>query len=388
MADEELRGKERRAQAGGLEERAAWLVELRRSADPRALAAEALSERIEASLAVLRSQVDSSYDSYRSEGPVAPCPELPLEKVVSALESALQARTDFDEAGYGFEVLARYWPTKEVPYTSQCGVLVFAARLGAVVTLGVDFSMAAKPSPGTTWAQLSPWRESLKAATKERKIRAWVEGGGSGGVWETLPLEEATLWVDLYRLPRGELGVAPKARPAPKGKVTWEGRVCGVQPRLKLGRPQDEDEFFPAGYALRVEGEIEGEPQEFSVGIGPAAQKKHTIGVGDTVSGVALAVDDPFSSPVDFYRVSKLKVLERGQAAELPTPPFRGPGPALEDYRGLTPRRLARSALAQEPCGVCHWGSRVQVAGLPEYDEPLLQACFGPTDCSAFVAPE
>ena len=385
MADEDLRAKERRAQAGGLEERAAWLTELRRSGDPRALAAEALSERIEASLTGLRRRVDRSYDSYRSQGPVAPCPELPLARVVSALESALQARADF---GYGFEVLARFWPSKDVPYSSQCGVLVFAARLGGVVTLGVDFAMAAKPSPGTTWSQLSPWRDSLKPTTKERKVRAWVEAGGSGGLWETLPLEEATLWVDLYRLPRGELGVAPKAPRVRKGKVTWRGLVRGVQPRLRLGRPQDEDEFFPAGYALRLEGKLEGEVRAFSVGIGPGAQNKHAIGVGDQVSGLALPVDDPFSSPVEFYRVSKLKVLERGQALELATPPFRGPCPALEDYRGLAPRRLARSALLREPCGVCHWGSRVQVEGLPDYEEPLLPACFGPADCSAFVAPE
>lgn len=387
MADEDLRAKERLAQTGGLEERAAWLTELRRSGGPGALACEAFLERVQASLVGLRERVDRRFDSYRSEGEVKPCPELGLDPVIAALEAALALREGQEGVGYGYELLTSYWPAKGVAYAPQCGVMAFAARLGESVALGIDFVTASKPSPGTTWSQLSPWRESLKPKTKEKKLRAWVAEAASGSwFWSTCSLEEARLWVDLYRLPRGELGAAAPLRRSPKEKVAWEGLVLGVQPRLKLGRPYGEDEFFPAGYALRLEGSLDGEAAEFSVGVGPGAQSKHGFVVGDRVSGMAKPVEDPRVVPVDFYRVSKLKLVERGAAEEAGTPPFSGPAPELDAYRGLTPRRLAGSALREDPCRACHFGSRVQVEGLPDFDEPLFAACFGPQDCPAFRA--
>jgi hypothetical protein len=388
MADEELRSKERWAQAGGVEERAAWLVELRRSGAPEVLAAEAFQERARASLAELRGRVDRQFDSYRRQGVVEGCPELALEPVLNALEGALRPREESEGVGYGYEFLATFWPTKDVTYASQCGVMAFAARLGESVWVGVDFGSASKPSPGTVWSELSPWRESLKPATKERKLRAWAGAGEERSwFWERCSVEEARLWVDLYRLPHGELSTTAPVVEKKKGKATWEGVVVGVQPRLKLNRPYGEDEYFPAGYALRLEGRVDGEAREFSVGVGPKAQSRHGFVVGDEVSGVGLPVEDPSAVPVDFYRVSKLKLLSREEEPDLTTPPFRGPAPELEAYRSLTPRRLPSSALREDPCRGCHWGARVQVEGLPEFDEPLLPCCFGPEDCAAFVAP-
>lgn len=392
MADESLRAKERRAKAGGPEERAAWLVELRRSGAPEVLEAEAFRERVEAALAGLRQAADERFASLESEAKVAPCPELSFEGFVVALETALRQREGFEGVGYGYESLASYWPAKALPYARQCGVFAFAAWLGDEVTIAADYSVTSKPTPGSTWLKLSGWRESLKPKTREGKLKAWVEAGreegASGdlsGAWETLSLEQARLSVDLFRLPEGRIA-APAPIPAKQGKVSWRGVIRGVQPRLSLRRPDGEDEYFPAGYALRVEGSVDTLEREFVIGVGPGAQSKHGFRVGDTASGQAKSVEDASVVPVDFYRVSKLKLETRGpDPADLEAPPWRTTGPDPDEYRGLTPRKLVEGALTRDPCRACHWGCRVQVEGHPDHDQPLFSACFGPLDCSKFV---
>lgn len=386
MADERLRERERRARSGGVEERQAWLLEVSRTRGPQALEAQALEERIAAALVAVRQAVDAHFAGFRSETAARPCPALSVEPVLAALETALREREGMSDAGYGAETLVAFWP-REGPSDAwfQCGVFSFAARLGDAVTLAVDFGVAAKPTPGSAWGSgLAGWRESLRPETKVTRLRAWVEAGSESGLWETLPLEKARLAVDLLRLPRG---VALEA-PAPivkKGDVTWRGVVRGIQPRLALRRPDGSDEYFGAGFAVRLEGAVDGVAREFVVGLGDAAMKEHGLRLGDALSGVAKHVEDPALVPVDFYRASKLALGARGPRPSRKGPPWHGPGPDLIQYRDRTPRALTDEALAREPCRACHWGCRVQVDA---HERPLVPVCFGPTSCPAYPTPE
>jgi hypothetical protein len=384
MADERLRERERRAKGGGLEERQAWLIEVSRTRAPQALEAQALQERIAAAFVTVRAAVDAHFAGFRSETKAKPCPELALEPVLAALETALRDREGMGDVGYGAETLVAFWP-REGPNDTwfQCGVFAFAARLGDAVTLAVDYGFAAKPTPGSVWGSgLVGWRESLRPENKATKLRQWVEAGSESGLWETLPLEKARLAVDLLRLPRG---VALEA-PAPivkKGDVTWRGVVRGIQPRLTLQRPHGTDEYHRVGHALRLAGSVDGVEREFAVGIGDAALTEHGLRVGDTVSGVAKHVEDPARVPVDFYRVSKLAVEARGPAKAREGPPWHGPAPARRG--AATPRALADEALRRDPCSACYWGCRVQVDA---HDRPLRSVCFGPTSCPAYTSPD
>ena len=384
MTDQRLRDKERQAALGGIEDRQAWITELRRAGAPEVQAAEAFVAQLEEAFAAIRQRLDAHWRDAETETPPStPCPELPLAPVLTALETALSVREGL-EVGYGTGILAHYVPREEATYRGWCqsGVAVVAARVDGTITLAIDAAQASKPSPGT--CGLSNFRESLKPKTKETKLRAWVETDREHDVWETYPVERAQLLVDLYRLTQTGAIRAPKPI-AKAGPVTWRGKIVGIQPRLKLNRPDSEDEYFGVGYALRLAGNVDEEEREFVIGLGPSALEKHALRIGDTVSGVAKPVEDPTSAPVDFYRVSKLKVASRGEAGEGDAPPWHGPGPALEEYRGVTPRPLSEDAFARDPCRACHWGCRVQVADLPDFDAPLWTACFGPTSCAAYA---
>lgn len=394
MADDRLRERERRARSSeDLEDRQAWLIELIRTRAPEAREASALQERIAKGLEAVRQAADERFNSVSGERtPAKPCPELSVEPVLIALETALRDRDGLSDVGYGTETLISYWPRGEARDSwFGCGVIAFAARLGDAVTLAVNYGVASKPTPGSAWQNgsdgLGGWRESLKPETKEAKLRAWVAAGSDAGFWETLTLERARLAVDLIRLQQAG-GLQAPAPIAKKGDVAWRGVVRGVQPRLKVQRPYAEDEYFGTGYALRLEGPVDGVEREFVVGIGEAAQTEHRFHVGDVVTGVAKHVEDPASVPVDFYRASKLVVEKRGPGTAGKEPPWYGPGPKLEKYRAKHPRKLAAAALGTDPCKACYWGCRLQTDSLPGWDHPLVSVCFGPTSCPAFVPPD
>jgi len=58
-------------------------------------------------------------------------------------------------------------------------------------------------------------------------------------------------------------------------KIAWSGRILSVQPRIRLTRSFDESSHTYLGYRLLIEGVVEGESCQFSIGIGEVAQQKH-----------------------------------------------------------------------------------------------------------------
>ena len=55
-------------------------------------------------------------------------------------------------------------------------------------------------------------------------------------------------------------------RSARPGKLSWQGEILSVQPRIRLTRSFDERSHMYLGYALRVQGRIGDENREFLVG--------------------------------------------------------------------------------------------------------------------------
>jgi len=83
-------------------------------------------------------------------------------------------------------------------------------------------------------------------------------------------------------------------------KLTWQGNILAVQPRIRLYRSFDERSQTDLGYLLLVEGKVVEEERVFSVGIGPTAQAKHDFQVGDVVQGECLPPGEPRSEPAEF----------------------------------------------------------------------------------------
>ncbi len=161
-----------------------------------------------------------------------------------------------------------------------------------------------------------------------------------------------------------------------------------VQPRIRLTRSFDERGHSYLGYSLILEGVIDGEGREFSVGIGKAAQAKHAFRVGDETSGQGVPVADPRKEPVELYRASKLRVVRRVEGKDEAPPPWHGVPPALETYRERGHCRLSVRTY-NRTCRSCIWGCRMAVEMIINPWNPTRRYqyetfCYGPISCPSY----
>ncbi len=173
-------------------------------------------------------------------------------------------------------------------------------------------------------------------------------------------------------------------------KLSWSGRIISVQPRIRLTRSFDERTHSYLGYCLALAGVVGCEAREFSIGIGKVTQQKHQFRVGDEVSGEAVPVVDVRREPVEFYRASNLKVLQRGDDMSGKPPPWVGAPPDLEAYRGRGHRRLSARTYINK-CTSCIWGCRMAVEMIIDPWNPKMRYrsetfCYGPKSCSYYKA--
>ena len=173
-------------------------------------------------------------------------------------------------------------------------------------------------------------------------------------------------------------------------KVAWTGHIISVQPRIRLTRSFDERGHSYLGYCLLVEGVIGGESGPFSIGIGKAGQQKHQFQVGDQVSGESVPVADARREPVEYYRASKLRVLQRNVDTNWNPPPWHGAPPDLETYRWRGHRRLSARTYSTK-CASCIWGCRMAVEMIIDPWNPKMRYrfetfCYGPKSCSYYKA--
>jgi hypothetical protein len=174
-------------------------------------------------------------------------------------------------------------------------------------------------------------------------------------------------------------------------KLVWQGHILGVQPRIRLYRSFDQRSQTDLGYLLRVEGSVGGEERIFTVSIGPSVQMKHGLVVGDQVQGECLPTAEPQSEPAEFYKVSKLKVLARGEEDKVAPPPWQGLPPPLDVYRERGFRRLATRTYDTH-CTSCIWGCRMAVEIIVDQWNPGQRRyrsetfCYGPKSCIFYKA--
>jgi len=170
------------------------------------------------------------------------------------------------------------------------------------------------------------------------------------------------------------------------GRMRWWGTVLSVQPRIRLLRSFDQRSHSYQGYALGVQGKVDGREAVFKVGIGPAAQAKHEFRVGDEVEGVAEPVADPKTEAVDYYKASGLRVTARPPETAVAPPPWHGVSPDLPTYRAHGHRRLDPRTY-EGPCSTCIWGCRMAVEMIIDQWKPHITCwrfetfCYGPKSC-------
>jgi hypothetical protein len=174
-------------------------------------------------------------------------------------------------------------------------------------------------------------------------------------------------------------------------KQVWQGRIISIQPRIRLLRSFDQRSHQYLGYSLHIQGTIGLEESEFSVGIGKGAQVKHQFQAGYIISGECLPVEDANLETVDYYKASKLEIIETVQVTESTLPPWFGIPPELEVYRERGHRRLAVKTY-EEKCLSCIWGCNMAVEMIIDQWNPSKKRlrketfCYGPKSCAFYKA--
>lgn len=168
--------------------------------------------------------------------------------------------------------------------------------------------------------------------------------------------------------------------------ISWQGRLTSVQPRIRLTRSFDQRSHSYLGYALWVSGVMGDEEREFSIGVGKVAQAKHAFRVTDIVCGESRPVLDRRLESVEFYKTSKLRLIERSGERHHKPPPWLDVPPDLQVYRQRGHRRLdARTYEAK--CRSCMWGCRMAVDMIIDHWRPDKRRyrfetfCYGPKSC-------
>lgn len=175
-------------------------------------------------------------------------------------------------------------------------------------------------------------------------------------------------------------------------KVTWQGIIVSIQPRIRLTRSFDQRSHTYQGYNLRLNGAVGGNHREFTIAIGNGAHDKHAFKAGDEVSGEAVPVVDTQTETAEFYKASRLNIVHRSaEDKTTTTPPFLGIPPALETYRSRGHRRLGVKTYKSK-CATCIWGCCMPVEMIIDQWKPWQKRyrfetfCYGPKSCPNYKA--
>ena len=174
-------------------------------------------------------------------------------------------------------------------------------------------------------------------------------------------------------------------------KVSWQGVIAGVQPRIVLLRSFDQRSHSYRGYVLRMGSVIGNDSREFVIAIGKGTQSKHEFRVGDTVSGFAEPVANSQLELAEFYKATKLKLLDRPAQDPHALPPWLGVPPDLTVYRQRGHRRLSARTY-ETKCLACIWGCKMPVEMIIDQWKPEVRRyrretfCYGPKSCRFYAA--
>lgn len=174
-------------------------------------------------------------------------------------------------------------------------------------------------------------------------------------------------------------------------KVSWQGVLVAIQPRIRLMRSFDERAHAYLGYSLFIQGTIGDNDAEFSVGIGKEAQVKFGFRAGDIISGNSVPIVDTRMESVEYYKTSGLKLVRRVEIEREKSPPWLGEPPELTVYRERGHRRLDSKTYTAK-CHRCIWGCRMPAEITVDHWKPHIKQhryetfCYGPKSCSFYHA--
>ena len=178
--------------------------------------------------------------------------------------------------------------------------------------------------------------------------------------------------------------------PQGSGALAFRGEVAAVKGRIRLLRSFDQIGHQYLGYTLSLV--IEGEPDVVRVAIGPAAHAKFQFRIGDIVSGQGYPVPDPKQEWASLYKVSRLRIEQRGPVEQdRPPHPDGGIAPPLEVYRSNGHRRLDPRT-CQTHCARCPWGLTMVTEIIIDQWNPsnkrwrMETHCYGSRDCPRYRA--
>ncbi|MHB8482022.1 MAG: hypothetical protein ACYDBV_04690 [Nitrospiria bacterium] len=174
-------------------------------------------------------------------------------------------------------------------------------------------------------------------------------------------------------------------------KIIWSGCILAVQPRISLMRSFDQRAHSYKGYILRIEGVCGDNTGEFLIAVGKEAHEKHQFLRGMMLSGESCPVLNPRLETAEFYKTSRIKVINKAGNVISQPPPFHGISPSLEIYRQRGHRRLDARTF-ESKCATCIWGCRMPVEITIDHWNPskkryrLETFCYGPKICPSYKA--
>lgn len=174
-------------------------------------------------------------------------------------------------------------------------------------------------------------------------------------------------------------------------KLIFKGIIRSIQPRIRLERSFDESSHSYLGYAIVLNGWVEGAEKLFSIGIGKVAHAKYQFKSGDEISGECVPVMDERLEPDEYYKVSKLQKIAEGSETSQTPPPWETVPPDLDTYRERGYRRLAARTYDTK-CSTCIWGCRMPVEIIVDNWNPGRKKyrfetfCYGPLSCKDYKA--
>lgn len=172
-------------------------------------------------------------------------------------------------------------------------------------------------------------------------------------------------------------------------KIIWQGKISGIQPRIRLLRSFDESSHSYLGYNLYMDGIIQNKKILFSIAIGKGAQDKFKFEAGYNIQGYCEPVADPRNEVADYYKVSKLEIKKKEKLNFDQPPPWFGVPLELSTYRERGHRRLA-SLVYSNKCRFCIWGCKMPVEMIVDHWNPGVKKyrfetfCYGPKSCSNY----
>ncbi|HBR22070.1 MAG TPA: hypothetical protein DD713_05810 [Nitrospiraceae bacterium] len=174
-------------------------------------------------------------------------------------------------------------------------------------------------------------------------------------------------------------------------KIKFNGTITAVKARIRLLRSFDQVHHAYLGYTLVMDAVVDGKDWKgCRIAVGQKTHEKHIFLKGDHISGEAVPIEHSEQEWADFYKVSGLKLISRGDASENhPADMNGGIASPLSVYRENGHLRLDPKTY-ESKCSLCSWGLVMATEIILDHWNPSRKKwrfethCYGPRDCSNY----